>query len=161
VRIKLVPFLILFAVSICRAESIGIQNHNPGNITGKNWRAWNGAIGLDPWHHLIFKDDEHGFLAMRKVLRRYYLHYHLETIPGIVNRWIGPPKNHREMLEKRDYLLSFYQRMGVTSASKLDLRDPDTIESLAHAIVYGENGSDPYSEDLYQKVFHHRKENMQ
>lgn len=135
------------------SATIGIENHNPGNIISYDYRQWHGATGTDEWGHLVFPDDEHGLIAIRRVLRAYYYKHKIRNVSGIVNRWVRRPKTEAEIQAVRNYILCVCQRAKVKPNQRLWLNDNEMMASIAKAIVFAENSSDPYPEDLYKKVF--------
>ena len=134
---------------------IGIDNHNPGNVRSWHPQAWPGAVDVDHWHHLIFKRDLDGLKAIHFILAAYG-RKHVNTISAIVNRWVGPPRSKKDALNKRGYLRAVAQKMHRPMNAHVNLGSPATMIRLAHAIVYAENGSDPYSDSLYDEAFNPR-----
>jgi len=115
-----------------------------------NWHTWSGCVGVDPYGHAIFKDDLHGFRAIKKVLRCYDKKHHLNTGYAIVKRYINKNATDAVRLEYAR-TLSQFTRKG--PYDRLDMKNPRVIMALAHGIVRHENGVDPYSEKLYERVF--------
>lgn len=132
------------------AESIGEQNHNPGNIRSIHWQQWQGAMGLDPWLHLRFASDEAGFKAIRRVLRAYYYKHHLNTCRGVAYRWIGI---HHTQKQKDDYCKMLCQELGAGPDQKLVMDAPWTMQHLARGIVKEETGRNAYPDSLYRQIF--------
>ena len=87
---------------------------------------------------------------MRRVLRAYN-HKGVRTVAGIVNRWVGPKHGQAAILAVRGYLLRVAADMGTTG--QIDLGDHKVTKRLARSIVYAENGSNPYPDQLYDQVF--------
>ena len=135
------------------AELLGLVNHNPGNIRAHSIKGWNGATGLDPWLYLQFQTDLDGLRAMRRVLRAYDRKHHLHTVAAICNRWVGPPRSNKDVVDHRDYILAVAQRLEVRENELIYLDDPTTLKAIARAIVYAENGMDPFSDRLYEQAF--------
>lgn len=147
---------VLLALPLCgllHAAPIGIANHNPGNIRSLHPWLWRGAIGKDARDHLIFRDDLTGLLAMKKILRAYYFQHHLVNVSSIVDRWVGHPKTAAQVAEETGYLLAVAQRAGVAPNERLWLEDHRMMSNLARAIIYAENGEQPYPASLYRQAF--------
>ncbi len=142
--------LLLFWVGTLGAAPIGIQNSNPGNVVPWNWHTWSGATGLDPYGHAIFKDDLHGFRAIKRVLKCYDKKHHIDTPYAIAKRYINKKATVQVRLE---YAKTLCQFTGGGAHDKLDMRDKRVLMALAHGIVRHENGMDPYPESLYRRVF--------
>ncbi len=132
------------------AEPIGIQNHNPGNVIYANWHKWPGAVGVDPWGHLKFRDDLHGLRAIKKVLRTYDRKHGIKTTYQIVSRYINKKATHQVRL---DYAKTLCQFTHKKPDDILDMKDPRILYLLAKGIVRHECGKDPYSKILYERVF--------
>ena len=144
--------LIFLLLAVQSQAAIGLDNHNPGNIRSTHPWQWPGAVGVDPWHRLIFRTDLDGLRAMRRVLRAYN-RKGINTVAGIVNRWIGPKTGRASIRQAWGYLLRVAADMGTTG--RIALNDPEVQGRLAQSIVYAENGSQPYPEALFKRVFHY------
>ncbi len=133
---------------------IGISNSNPGNLRAIKWKWWRkfGATGVDPWHHLIFKSDKDGLKALRYVLQVYGRKGH-NTVNKITKRWVGPRNFEAACDSPLGYRAKLLQDLRVRPNAPLDMNDPKLLATLAKAIVYAENGVNPYSEKLYKEVF--------
>lgn len=108
---------------------------------------------MDKDNRLIFQSDLCGLRAMRKVLRAYYFKHHLVTIRQITLRWAKKPVDKKKLAEFNGYCLGVAQKSGVDLDTRLWLEDDVMMETVAKAIIYGENGSQPYPESLLKKVF--------
>ena len=117
----------------------GIRNNNPGNIRAFGI-AWQGQTGSDG-EYAIFSAPVWGIRAMALNLKTYFSRYNLNTIRTIINRWAPPTEN---LTDK--YASSVSQRTGLGLDEKLDYnRD---VSALIDAIIYHENGVQPYSSSL-------------
>lgn len=89
----------LFLASLCHTETLGIINHNPGNISADSLsqlKYWHGAIGIDAWHHIQFDNDQDGAEAIFKNLRIYRSRHKIHTIRQAITRWVWQGVNLRE-----------------------------------------------------------------
>lgn len=132
-----------------RPIPIGIQNSNPGNVIAHDWRKWHGSVGEDAYGHVIFKSDLHGFRAIKKVLHAYDRRK-LDTSYKIVSRYINKKATEKQRL---DYCKTIGQFTGRGPHEAVDLKDKKALLQIAKGIVRHENGMDPYSENLYKRVF--------
>ncbi len=144
----------LLLAGACHAHvPVGIRANNPGNIHGVHVEQWAGAVGTDSYHYLRFATPLDGLRAMRLVMRAYWTRYGICTVSGLVNRWVRKPHGKRQIDDLRQYLLLVSRRMGVEPNQTLAMMDPFTEERLAKAIVYAENGEQPYPDSLYRQAF--------
>jgi hypothetical protein len=136
--------------------TIGIANHNPGNIRAARWQAWQGAVGVDPWGHLVFKAPFWGLRAIRVNLEAYRRRG-LRTPREISKRWAEPGPGATARARHEDYIKKFCKRAGYDQNQLLDLHDMSVLQNLAQALVWAENGLDPYTAQDYAKAFPARK----
>ena len=126
--------------------SRGIRNNNPGNI----------RIG-DPWKGLAFKYDmtdeqllekefcvfvgpSWGIRAICKILLTYRDKYGLHTIREMISRWAPPSENDTDA-----YVDSVAERTGLDPDSYVEIRRPKVAGPIIEAIIYHENGEQPYT----------------
>jgi hypothetical protein len=136
---------------VVNSETIGILNNNPGNLSSRNFKAWQGAIGYDGWQHLRFGNSVQGIVAIGTNLRLYKEKHGIRTVTGLVSRWIPKKDTSRQ---HREYVQCVCSRLGgIDPFKKLDFADPCIQKKLAKAIIFYENGHDPYSEKTYALAF--------
>lgn len=129
----------------------GLRNSNPGNLRAKNersWRHWRGAVGTDATGYLVFGRDLDGLRAMVLNLRAYNTKYGIDTVDQVIRRWARDIPEPSKVI----YVRTVSKKLGVLPKTKIDLQDPRLLVRLVRAIVYFENGKDPYSEATYKKV---------
>lgn len=124
----------------------GIRNNNPGNI----------RISKDKWQGLadnqsddeffVFKSAPYGIRALARVLITYYDKYGLETIDDIITRWAPPSENDTE-----GYIVSVAEKTKASRFYPNHLHCYEDIEPLVKAIIYHENGQQPYSQAVIDK----------
>lgn len=120
----------------------GIRNHNPGNIRHSSAK-WMGQSADQPDKDFIkFNSPEMGVRALARVLRTYEEKHGLNTVAGIIARWAPPNEN-----DTTAYVASVSRRIGVEPTAALNLNDYETVVPLVKAIIFHENGSQPYSDD--------------
>ncbi len=120
----------------------GIRNHNAGNIRSLTSDTWDGQTGNDG-DFAIFESAEYGIRALAKVLMNYGRIHDLSTVTEIINRWAPPNENNTDA-----YIESVSDAIGWYSWAPLDLNNMSTVADLTKAIIYHENGVQPYSEEL-------------
>ncbi len=122
-----------------RAPTRGECNNNPGNIR-KSDAAWRGAVaGNDP-AFVTFDSPEHGIRAMAKVLLTYQRQHGLDTIAELIERWAPAVEN-----DCFAYIDDVATRLGIDPDARIDLANPAILAPLCGAIIWHENGRQPYS----------------
>jgi len=121
----------------------GIRNNNPLNIREAlgGGDAWNGerAENTDADFE-EFKSPEYGIRAAVKILQNYRDYYGLNTITGIIERWAPSSENNTNA-----YVESVALNTGIDKSKVLATTDYD---ALIKAMIYHENGSQPYSDEI-------------
>lgn len=120
----------------------GIRNNNPGNIEFSPANNWRGQVS-DDGRYAVFSEPVWGIRAMAKLLRNYQSRYGLTTVREIVTRWAPPEENLTEA-----YIMSVTARTGFNENENLDLTDKATLHKLIDAIIYHENGQQPYPDGV-------------
>lgn len=113
----------------------GIRNNNPGNIEYSAANDWQGQTGTDG-RYAIFTAPVWGIRAMARILNSYRARG-VVTVEQIVTTWAPPNENHSAA-----YVASVVQRTGWAAG---DIVTPDNYPRLLEAIIYHENGIQPYS----------------
>lgn len=123
--------------------SRGVSNNNPGNLRISN-QHWLGKISpsRDPDFE-TFDTAEHGLRALAKVLLTYF-HEGLNTIEAIIAKWAPAGENNTDA-----YIDAVSDMTGFDSDAPLT-PDAVTLAKLTSAIVFHENGKNPYPADLIQ-----------
>lgn len=121
----------------------GIRNNNPGNIRlGIQW------FGLVPPAQQTdptfcqFDTAAHGIRAIGKILCTYHDVYGLNTIQDMIARWAPPNEN-----DTAAYVANVAQLVGVQPSDPINIHDPNTLATLVKAIIFHENGEQPYDAD--------------
>jgi hypothetical protein len=121
----------------------GIRNNNPLNIRISS-DNWNGSVG-DDGSFIQFESPLFGIRAAARILKNYRDKYGLNTVAGIVNRWAPPSENNTQ-----SYINSVSGKVGVDANQALNDSD---YKKLIAAMIYHENGSQPYSIDEIKSGF--------
>jgi len=121
----------------------GIRNNNPLNIR-ENGTDWVGKVG-DDGEFVKFALASLGIRAAAKVLKTYRDKYGLVTVKGIINRWAPTNEN-----DTQSYIKSVASRINV---NRHDVLTDSDYEKLIAAMIYHENGQQPYSVDVIQDGF--------
>ncbi len=126
----------------------GIRNHNPGNLRYNRYtRNWLGCTGQDEGGYAVFDSDAHGLLAIVKQLRIDKWSHGLNTIRGVITRWAPSSEN-----DTNAYITAVTTRIQRPPDAVIDLDNPKVLRPLVKAIIWQENGSQPYSESLFDQV---------
>lgn len=127
---------------------MSIENQNPGNIR-YNGTAWQGLA--DPPQSTtgfcIFKDVTWGIRAMARVLINYQDKSGIRSVRGIINRW-APPADQNNTGE---YIIDVAQRTGFDADMVLDLQSYEHLKPLIAALIWHENGKQPYTDAQIDK----------
>ena len=119
----------------------GIRNHNPGNIRHAS----------DPWQGLAeqqsdsefftFQSAIYGIRALARVLITYQDKHGLRTIGEVIHRFAPRQENNTDA-----YIQSVVVHSGYPSDQKLDMHRFSHLKPLVEAIIFHENGQQPYTE---------------
>ena len=137
----------------------GVRQNNPGNIRCNyvfEFKAWPNAMGVDDEHYLTFKRPIDGVRAIVINLKGYSRKHKICTPRGIVTRWTYREASPRVL---KDYTTVMCRSIGmnIKPDTRLNMEDPRVIQAVTWAIIYYENGYDPYTKALYDRVFPRRK----
>lgn len=113
----------------------GIRNNNPLNIEYNAANQWNGQTGTDG-RFATFDTPHNGIRAGARLMRNYDRKYGLNTVRGIVSRWAPPNEN-----DTTAYVSSVAKRSGLFPDMLLE---PNDYPALIAAMIYHENGQQPY-----------------
>jgi hypothetical protein len=130
------------------AKPRGIRNKNPMNIRENDnvdfdW-VGESILDIDPEFE-EFKDVVFGIRAGSRILKTYREKYGLTSVSGIINKWAPPVEN-----DTQSYIKSVASKIGKDEHEPL--QDSDYVE-LISAMIYHENGQQPYSEDVIEEGF--------
>jgi hypothetical protein len=144
-RIALTGALLLFGgvMILKNKKPRGIRNNNPLNIR-ENGTKWNGRAG-DDGAFVQFSSPAFGIRAAARILKNYRDKYNLDTVTGIINRWAPPVEN-----DTQSYIDSVAKKTDVSPNQTL--ADSD-YENLIRAMIYHENGEQPYTVDIIKQGF--------
>lgn len=121
----------------------GIRNNNPGNIRhGDSWQGMK-SVQTDP-DFVQFVAPEFGIRALAIVLKNYSAKHGINTVAGIIDRWAPPSEN-----DTQSYINAVAEKLGVTPEQPINVRM--FLPQLAEAIIYHENGQQPYSSAVIDK----------
>lgn len=121
--------------------SRGITNNNPLNIR-LSPDHFHGEI--IPSHDKSFKQFTSALFGIRagaKILCNYYKLHQLSTIAQIVSRFAPTNEN-----DTTNYIADVCKHMDVQPDDELDVPEPETLAALVKAIIWHENGQQPYSD---------------
>lgn len=121
--------------------SRGVLNNNPLNIRLSH-QTFEGEI--TPSKDTSFKQFDtalHGIRAGAKILGNYYKLHGLSTIAQIISRWAPSNEN-----DTNSYIADVCKLMAVGPIDHLNVLDASILEKLITAIIWHENGVQPYSD---------------
>ena len=118
----------------------GEINNNPTNIrqSGNVW--WGMAPTQTDPDFVQFQQAEYGLRAACKILMSY-AGRGLNTVQSIIDEWAPPTEN-----DSTAYVEDACGRTGYTCDQTLNMSDPAVLASLLKAIVWHENGAQPYDD---------------
>lgn len=119
----------------------GIRNNNPGNIeyNGTPWRGL--ASPPSDGRFCIFTDARFGIRAMARILATYQSRG-VDSLPEIISTWAPESEN-----DTQGYILSVAARSGL---SPVGMVSRDDWPQLIEAMIWHENGQQPYSMDTIE-----------
>lgn len=128
------------------SEPLGIRQHNPGNIEcGSDWK------GLAPKQEgdrfCRFTHPVYGLRVIAYLLIQYRRKHGIRTIKGLIERWAPKGENNTQA-----YVLSVAKRTGLPYNLPIAVDSSYVLERLVPAIVWHENGQQPYSAYLIQEA---------
>lgn len=126
----------------------GIRNNNPGNI---RWGSeWQGIIPSSQRTDNVFCQfisPQYGIRAMIIILRNYQIKHALKNLSSIINRWAPSSENNT-----RSYIDHVVKFMGIGEFDEIDLTIELVMKKLIKAIIYHENGCQPYEDCVFNKA---------
>lgn len=125
----------------------GIRNKNPGNIR-KSFDKWQGLSSkqLD-CDFFQFNAPEWGIRALARILVTYQAKHKLKSVQAIIGRWAPPNENNTPA-----YVASVAKKLGVAPTADIDVTNPAVMRPLVEAIIFHENGQQPYPAGLLDKA---------
>lgn len=117
----------------------GIRNHNPGNVRWDGRTQWQHMTGADELRYIVFDGPEWGIRAGIKDLLTGFRRDDEDTIREIINEWAPPIEN-----DTSSYIVSVSQRTGWGPDEELEPTAAN-LEKLFEAIIWHENGQQPYA----------------
>ncbi|EPB9884018.1 lytic transglycosylase domain-containing protein [Yersinia enterocolitica] len=127
----------------------GIRNNNPGNI---NYVGQDGASLERPGGRFAkFETAYDGLKAMARQLMRYFTGKTtgkpLQTLTDIVSTWAPGSENNTGA-----YIAQLSKMLNVHPDAVLNLENPQVMSALMGGIIHHENGRNPYSSELINRV---------
>lgn len=125
----------------------GERNFNPCNIRISPI-AWNGKVALNTDGSFEqFDNAEDGIRAGAKILCNYHRLYGLQTVSQIISRWAPRSEN-----DTSSYIACVARDIGVGPNDSLDFSSVQIIAQLVSAIIFHENGDQPYDKGLIESA---------
>lgn len=125
----------------------GIRNNNPGNIR-RSGDKWQGLAKLQrDSRFFTFETPIYGIRAIVRLLINYQDKYLLHSIPELISRWAPPSENNTQA-----YIAAVVKRSGLSADQVLDMHRYEDVKPLVQAIIWQENGQQPYSDQQIDKA---------
>jgi hypothetical protein len=119
----------------------GVRLCNPGNIDYSRANEWRGlASPPSDGRFCRFKTAFWGLRALAKTLLTYQRKHGLTTTREIVDRWAPPHEN-----DTGAYVNSVASKIKRGPDEAIDLGEMKLLASFMRAIVWHENGQQPYT----------------
>lgn len=119
----------------------GIRLQNPGNIR-KSKDKWQGLAADQPDRDFFkFETPVWGIRAMARILINYQDKYDLVTPQDIISRWAPPA----DLNDTPSYVADVCKRCGWNPMTPIDVQKYEYMRPLVEAIIWHENGQQPYS----------------
>ncbi len=119
----------------------GMRNNNPGNIR-RSPDPWQGlADKQSDIEFFTFKNPVYGIRAIARMLINYQDRKKLRSIRQILERWAPPKENNTEAYIEA---VSNYTRFH--PEQPLDMHSYAHLRPMVEAIIFFENGQQPYSD---------------
>lgn len=116
-----------------------ISTNNPGNMRPGS-QPWRGE--LTPRRgYCVFETPEDGLRAMGMQLVIYQLRHGCNTICTLINRWAPAKENNTPA-----YIGDVSHRTGIKQDENINLSDRATLKALCSAMIWHENGVQPYTD---------------
>lgn len=119
----------------------GIRNHNPGNIDYSIHNEWRGlATPPSDGRFCRFRTAFFGIRALAKTLLTYQRKHDRKTVRQIIDRWAPPHEN-----DTGAYAASVASKINRGVDEPIDLGELKLLSSVVRAIIWHENGQQPYT----------------
>jgi len=121
-------------------DSLGLRLNNPGNLEFRN-QAY--AIPGGPggrWAN--FASPGEGLFALGRQLEMYGMRG-INSVQSIVSKWAPPGENNTA-----GYIRDVMKRTGYSADQALNLQDPAVLSNLMNAVIWHEQGKNPYQAGL-------------
>lgn len=122
----------------------GIRLNNPGNIRHGTNTFWVGETTQQPDPSFVqFSAPVYGLRALMKILKTYFVAYHLNTIREIISRYAPATENNTDA-----YIADVAKRAGIGADDSIaDIKE--IVIPLAEVISFHENGPPPEDTPAY------------
>jgi len=127
-------------------ETRGIRNHNPANLVLTNIK-WQGEVKCSDTRFECFTTPYYGIRAMYKTLKTYYFKYNRTTLHDIMHHWSPTHEN------RTNHLIDILSnKLQYDPDTPIPINDVSFMSKLGVAMITIENGSNPYSSQLYRRA---------
>lgn len=146
-KIILLLLLVKHISGVCSTFSIprGVRNNNPGNIVYSKYNQWEGQIGKESnGGFVVFKSPLYGIRAM-VVLIGVYKKQGIVTVHSLISKYSPSKENNTKA-----YIKYICKKLKIKPNQHLKY-DKNNLKKLIKAIIYYENGVQPYSDRQVEK----------
>lgn len=134
---------------------LGIRNNNPGNIRVNPNIRWNGEVPSDG-PYCIYATPVAGLRALAKTLWTYQNAHGCRTVGDFVKKWAPENENNTQayitdvVLRLNNILYTHIASVDgivkmLNADSIIDINQRPQIDAMMIAIIWHENGCQPYS----------------
>lgn len=116
----------------------GIRNNNPMNVTSIAAQHFVGELVPDFDDFCTFDSPLNGIRAGALVLLTYFLIHDINTIRGAISRWSAT--------DQAPYIAFVSKLAGIKADQAINFFNPAILYNIVRAIIYFENGANPYTE---------------
>lgn len=125
----------------------GVRNNNPGNLR-KTTDPWQGlSQHQNDRSFFQFETPIYGIRALARTLIVYQDKHGLRSINQLISRWAPGTEN-----DTSSYISAVCKRTGFAASTPLDMQQDRHLRPLVEAIIWHENGQQPYSEAQITKA---------
>jgi hypothetical protein len=126
----------------------GIRNNNPLNIEKNAKNKWQGKVAKSTDRRFEqFVNPVMGLRAGAVLIINHFDRKKANTIRKMVGIWAPPKENNTNA-----YILNVANRAKVDSDEEVNFHDYAILRPVLQAMVFHENGTDPYTDAQYDKA---------
>ncbi|WP_333676764.1 structural protein [Dyella sp.] len=126
----------------------GVRNNNPGNLEkGQKWQGLAPASQQTDPRFCVFTAPEWGIRAIGVCFQTYQRREGLKTLRQMISRWAPDNENDTD-----GYVQDVARRTGEDPDKPINVLDLSILKGIVLAIIWHENGEQPYSQNLIDQA---------